>query len=60
MPIVSFLLLILSLSRTDKKKKKWAETEGLAKKWLQGKYPMYLAVLRSFNANHGTLPCQHC
>ena len=45
LPITAFLWLKLSLSQTDSQALKQAEIEGLAKKWLQGKYPMHLAKL---------------
>ena len=35
---------IESLSQTDSQALKRAEIEGLAKKWLQRKYPMYIAM----------------
>ena len=39
-----FMAHIESLSQTDSQALKRAEIEGLAKKWLQGKYPIYLAM----------------
>ena len=40
----NFMAHIESLSQTDSQAEKQAEFEGLAKKWLQGKYPMHLAM----------------
>ena len=40
-----FMAHVESLSQTDSQALKRAEIEGLAKKWLQGKYPMNLAML---------------
>ena len=39
-----FMADIASLSQTDSQALKWAESEGLAKKWVQGKYSMHLAM----------------
>ena len=39
-----FMAHIESLSKTDSQSLKQAEIEGLAKKWLQGKYPIHLAM----------------
>ena len=39
-----FMAHIESLSRTDSQALKRVENEGLAKKWLQGKCPMHLAM----------------
>ena len=39
-----FMAHIESLSQRDSQALKWAEIEGLCKKWLQGKYSMHLAV----------------
>ena len=44
-----FMAHIESLSQTVSQALKRAEIETLAKKWLQGKYPMHLAVFRYFN-----------
>ena len=39
-----FMADIESLSQTDSQALKWAEIKGLAKKWVQGKYYMHLAM----------------
>ena len=39
-----FMAYVESLSQTDSQALKWAEIEGLAKKWLQGKYLTHLTM----------------